>query len=84
MTYAQYKKITENRTKSIGIQMDKPVAEWGNKTLSQIGVDEKNPVQENYYPDNTAGDTGYVYFYLNSQTAVRHQLLCNIITLRVM
>lgn len=65
MTYAQYKKITENRTKSIGIQMDKPVAEWGNKTLSQIGVDEKNPVQENYYPDNTAGDTGYVYFYLN-------------------
>lgn len=65
MTYAQYKKITENRTKSIGIQMDKLVAEWGNKTLSQIGVDEKNPVQENYYPDNTAGDTGYVYFYLN-------------------
>ena len=65
MTYAQYNEITENRTKSIGIQRDKPVAEWGNKTLSQIGVDEENPVQENYYPDNTAGDTGYVYFYLN-------------------
>lgn len=65
MTYAQYNEITENRTKSIDILRDKPVAEWGNKTLSQIGVDEKNPVQENYYPDNTAGDTGYVYFYLN-------------------
>lgn len=65
MTYAQYNEITENRTKSINIQKDKPVAEWGNKTLRQIGVDEINPVQENYYPDNTAGDTGYVYFYLN-------------------
>lgn len=65
MTYAQYNEITKNRTKSIDIQKDKPVAEWGNKTLRQIGVDEINPVQENYYPDNTAGDTGYVYFYLN-------------------
>lgn len=65
MTYAQYNEITKNRTKSIDIQKDKPVVEWGNKTLRQIGVDEINPVQENYYPDNTAGDTGYVYLYLN-------------------
>lgn len=39
---------------------DKPVEEWGGKTLREIGVDS---VQEVFYNDNSSD--GYLYFYLN-------------------
>lgn len=45
------------------IKMDVPVEAWGGKTLREVGVDPKQPVQEIYYNDNSTD--GYVYFYLN-------------------
>ena len=64
MTYEQYMNLTATNG-NIKFQMDTPVAEWGNKTLRQAGVNTNTPVQEVFYNDNTAGDGGYVYFYLN-------------------
>ena len=39
------------------------VAAWGGQSLSDIGVDDTQPVQTVFYNDNAGG--GYVYFYLN-------------------
>lgn len=47
------------------VNMDTPVELWGGNSLSQIGVDPENPVQKVFYNDNSSGDGGYVYFYLN-------------------
>lgn len=67
MTYNEYLNLIggENGTGSVTIENNVPVAEWGNKTLQEIGVDSTKPVQEVFYNDNSAGDGGYVYFYLN-------------------
>ena len=67
MTYNEYFDLIggENSKDSISINHNVTVAEWGNKTIDQIGVDDLQPVQEVFYNDNTAGDEGYVYFYLN-------------------
>lgn len=46
----------ENGTGSVVIKNNVPVAEWGNKTLEEIGVDSTKPVQEVFYNDNSAGD----------------------------
>ena len=44
------------------IAKDKTAKTLGNKSLSDIGVDEKEPVQTVFYND---GSGTYVYFYLN-------------------
>lgn len=55
----------ENSENNISINHDVLVADWGNRTIDQIGVDSLKPVQEVFYNDNSAGDGGYVYIYLN-------------------
>ena len=39
------------------------VAAWGGQSLSDMGVDDTQPIQTVFYNDNAGG--GYVYFYLN-------------------
>ena len=39
------------------------VSAWGGQNLSEIGVDQKKPIQTVFYNNNAGG--GYVYFYLN-------------------
>ena len=67
MTYKEYFDLIggEDSTVSVSLRHDVTVTEWGNKTIDQIGVDSSKPVQEVFYNDNTAGEEGYVYFYLN-------------------
>lgn len=48
---------------TIPVKWDVAVEAWNNKTLRDIGVDEKEPVKKVIYPDN-ASET-VVYFYLN-------------------
>lgn len=59
MSFEEYSKSQPD------IQTDKPVAAWGNKTLSQIGVDEIEPVKTVYFNDNSKSGTVFVYLYLN-------------------
>lgn len=59
MSFEEYSKSQPD------IQTDKPVAAWGNKTLSQIGVDENEPVKTVYFNDNSKSGTVFVYLYLN-------------------
>lgn len=47
------------------IQVNKPVKALGNKSLSEIGVDDKEPIQTVFYNDGGTIDGGYVYFYLH-------------------
>lgn len=67
MTYQEYFNLIggENSENNISINHDVLVADWGNRTIDQIGVDSLKPVQEVFYNDNSAGDGGYVYIYLN-------------------
>lgn len=61
MPYAEYEdKLGED---TIPVKWDVAVEAWNNKTLRDIGVDEKEPVKKVIYPDN-ASET-VVYFYLN-------------------
>lgn len=57
MTYNEYLDLIGggNGTGSVTIKNNVPVAEWGNKTLQEIGVDSTKPVQEVFYNDNSAG-----------------------------
>ena len=64
MSYDQYMTLTADN-KTIDIAQNTPVAQWGNQTLAQLGVDTANPVQEVFYNDNASGEGGFVYFYLN-------------------
>ena len=45
-------------------KMDTAAKTLGNKTLSEIGVDENDPIQTVFYSDGGSAG-GYVYFYLN-------------------
>lgn len=66
MTGDQYLKLVgEDESIPLTIQNDTPIAQWGNRTLSQIGVDSQKPIQAVFYNDNASGDRGFVYFYLN-------------------
>lgn len=60
MTYEEFTKSGLMQD-TIPVKWDTPVESWGGKTLRQIGVDQKKPIQEVYYNY----DGGYVYFYLN-------------------
>ena len=66
MTGDQYLELVgEDENTPLNIDGDTPIPQWGNRTLSQIGVDTTNPVQAVFYNDNASGDNGFVYFYLN-------------------
>lgn len=66
MTGDQYLELVgEDESRILNIDQDTLIPEWGNRSLSQIGVDSEKPVQVVYYNDNTAGERGFVYFYLN-------------------
>lgn len=66
MTGDQYLELVgEDESRILNIDQDTLIPEWGNRSLSQIGVDSEKPVQIVYYNDNTAGERGFVYFYLN-------------------
>lgn len=64
-TYKNPMSFEEYSKSQLDIQTDKPVAAWGNKTLSQIGVDEIAPVKTVYFNDNSKSGTVFVYLYLN-------------------
>ena len=64
MTYNEYLTLTSGG-KTLKYDTNKVIAQWGNQTLAQLGVDETNPVQEVFYNDNATGAGGFVYFYLN-------------------
>lgn len=66
MTGDQYLElIGEDESQTLNIDKDTPIPQWGNRSLSQLGVDATNPVQAVFYNDNASGDKGFVYFYLN-------------------
>lgn len=65
MTYDKYLELTNQGAGTMQVNTATPVAEWGNQTLAQLGVDETKPVQEVFYNDNSTGANGFVYFYLN-------------------
>ena len=66
MTGDQYLELVgEDEGIPLTVQNDTPIAQWGNRTLSQIGVDSQKPIQTVFYNDNASGDRGFVYFYLN-------------------
>lgn len=65
MTGDQYLELVDaDQDQKLNINQDTPVAQWGNRTLREIGVDENKPVQTVFYNDNASGDNGFVYFYL--------------------
>lgn len=63
MSYSDYESSGLMQMNSVPLKMDTAVAELGNKSLNEIGVDSQKPVQEVFYNDNA--NEGYVYFYLN-------------------
>lgn len=63
MSYSDYESSGLLQMNSVPLKMDTAVAELGNKSLNEIGVDPQKPVQEVFYNNNA--DEGYVYFYLN-------------------
>ncbi|MDO5136142.1 MAG: hypothetical protein Q4D55_08820 [Eubacteriales bacterium] len=56
--------IMEEEDISQWLDMEKKLSCWGNRSLSQIGVDEKEPVRVIFYNDAILNSV-YVYFYLN-------------------
>ena len=63
MSYSDYENSGLIQMNSIPLKMDEEVPELGNKSLNEIGIDSKKPVQKVFYNNNA--DERYVYFYLN-------------------
>ena len=63
MSVSDYENSGLKQMNSIPLKMDEEVPELGNKSLNEIGIDSKKPVQKVFYSNNA--DEGYVYFYLN-------------------
>lgn len=65
MSYSDYNAMMKAMNNQLQIKKNTQVAAFGNRTLSEIGVDADKPVQTVFYNDNTAKGGGFVYFYLN-------------------
>ena len=63
MSVSDYENSGLIQMNSIPLKMDEEVPELGNKSLNEIGIDSKKPVQKVFYNNNA--DERYVYFYLN-------------------
>ena len=64
MSYDEYLKLVPVTSQSqIAVNRTAPVEAWGGRSLSEIGVNQNEPVQTVFYNDNATG--GHVYFYLN-------------------
>lgn len=63
VSYDEYSRSSLMGQSELPVKWNEPVESWGGKTLSEIGVDPDQPVQEVFYNDNSGG--GSVYFYLN-------------------
>ena len=75
MTYGSYLEYLSNHGNlaEMPVKSNAPVAAWGGRTLKDItGYDEESKqIQTVFYNDNTTGENGFVYFYLNFDSEQR-------------